>query len=247
MSRYLTSNSMRVWMLSLVMAGCTHGPTTVVVHPIEAYPFRQAQGQVKVAVDPFFSRERARAEFPGGEAFEEGGLLAVQVLIENGSRQAIRADRTDFRLVHANGTSETALSAQDAFAAVKPPVGWWAALPILGPSASAYRNSDWLKQFEARALKDIPIRPEGSAAGLLYFYLPESDKNLAGSRVVFVLRAESGEERSFDIVLQGRRDIPGQGFTADPSASTSRSSRTQHSPTRVDGAGGGVIIRSPAQ
>jgi hypothetical protein len=242
------SNSVRVWILAFVMGGCSHGTATVGVQTIEAYPFRQTQGQVKVAMDPLFSKERAAAEFPGGEAFEEGGLLAVRVLIENGSRQAIRADRSDFRLVRANGTSEPALSAQDAFATVKPPVGWWAVLPILGPSASAYRNSDWLKQFEARALKDIPVRPEGSAAGLIYFYFPQSDKNLAGTRAVFVLRAESGEERGFDIALQGRRDMPGQGFAADPSAAANRPARTQpQSPTRVEGAGGGVIIRSPAQ
>jgi hypothetical protein len=215
--------------------------------PIETYPFRQTQGQVKVAADPLFTKERARTDFPGGEAFEEGGLLAIQVVIENGTRQAIRANPTDFRLVRADGRSEVALSPQDAFSTVKPPVGWWAALPILGPSASAYRNADWLKQFESRALKDIPIRPDGSAVGLVYFYFPESDKNLAGTRVVFVLRAELGEEPSFDIPLQGRRDILGQGFKADPSAPASRPSQAQPGGTRTEGAGGGVIIRSPAQ
>jgi hypothetical protein len=234
-------------LLFFLMLGCSHGPVTVVDQPIEAYPFRQTQNQIKVAVDPLFSRERASAEFPGGEAFEEGGLLAVRVLIENGSRQPVRADHRDFRLLRPNGTYETALTTQDAFATVKPPVGWWAVLPILGPSASAYRNTDWLKQFEARALKNTPIQPGGSAAGLLYFYFPLSDKNLAGNRMVFVLRPESGGEQSFDIALQGRRDIPDQGLAAKNPASANQPSRTQQqSPTRVDGAGGGVIIRSPA-
>jgi hypothetical protein len=234
------------WMLPLVMTGCSYGPATMAVQPITAYPFRQTLGDVKVALDPLFTKERAGVEFPGGEAFEDQGLLPVQVIIENGSRQAIRADRADFRLVRADGQGEVALSPRDAFSMVKPPVGWWAALPILGPSATAYQNSDWLKQFEARALKDIPIRPDGSAAGLVYFFFPETDKNLAGARVVFVLRAESGEERSFEIALQGRRDIPGQGVPAQPSAAGSRPSQTREIPTRTDGAGGGVIIRSPA-
>jgi hypothetical protein len=130
---------------------------------------------------------------------------------------------------------------------VKPPVGWWAALPILGPSASAYRNSDWLKQFESRALKNTPIPPEGSAAGLVYFYFPGTDKNLAGNRVVFVLRADSGEERGFEIALQGRRDIPGQGLQAEPSRPASRPLQPPQGPTRTEGADGGVIIRSPAR
>ena len=215
--------------------------------PVENYALRQALGGVKVALEPLFSKEQASAGFPGGEAFEEQGLLAVRVFIENGSKQAIRADRADFQLIRANGQREVALSPRDAFAMVKPPVGWWAVLPILGPSASAYQNSDWYKQFESRALKDTPIRPEGSAAGLLYFYFAGTDKNLSGSRVAFVIRADSGEERGFEIALQGRRDMPGQGLQAEPSRPASRSSQTSQSPTRVEGTGGGVIIRSPAQ
>lgn len=246
MLRYTIGDGISVWALILVMVGCSGGPATMAAPPIEAYPFRQALSGIRVALDPLFTRERARTEFPGGEAFEEGGLLAIQVVIENGTRQAIRANPADFRLVRANERSEAALSTQDAFSMVKPPVGWWAALPILGPSASAYRNSDWLKQFESRALKDIPIRPEGAAAGLVYFYFPETDKNLAGTRVVFVLRDESGEERTFDIPLQGRRDILGPGFRADPSTPAGRQSPTQPGGTRTEGAGGGVIIRSPA-
>lgn len=246
MLRFLAWNTIGVGLLMLAAMGCS-GPATVSVQPIDTYPSRQVLGQVTVAVDPLFSKERASADFPGGEAFEEQGLLPVQVMIENGSREAVRAERADFRLVRANGQTEVALSVHDAFAAVKPPVGWWAALPILGPSASAVRNTDWQKQFEARSLKDTPIRPTGSAAGLVYFYFPEADKNLAGSRMVFVLRSESGEERTFDIPLQGRRDIPGQGTRGESAPGMSRPSQPREIPTRVEGAGGGVIIRSPAQ
>jgi hypothetical protein len=220
------------------------------VQPIENYPLRQTLGGVKVALEPLFAKEQASASFPGGEAFEEQGLLPVRVLIENGSRQAIRADHADFQLIRANGQREVALSPRDAFAMVKPPVGWWAVLPILGPSATAYQNSDWYKQFEARALKDIPIPPAGSATGLVYFYFPGTDKNLAGTRVAFVIRADSGEGQDFDIALQGRRDIPGQGLQAEPSRPESRSPQTPQArqvPTRTEGSGGGVIIRSPAQ
>jgi len=246
MLRFPTWNILGVGLLTLAAMGCS-GPATVSVQPIDAYPLRQALGQVTVAVDPLFTKERASASFPGGEAFEEQGLLPIQVMIENGSRQAVRAERADFRLIRANGQADVALSVHDAFAMVKPPVGWWAALPILGPTASAALNTDWQKQFEARSLKDTPIRPEGSATGLVYFYFPETDKNLAGSRVVFVLRSESGEERTFDIALQGRRDIPGQGAGGESAPGMSRPSQPREIPTRIEGAGGGVIIRSPAQ
>ncbi len=233
--------------LALAAAGCSGGPAGMSAPSIEAYPLHQALEGVTVAIEPLFSKEQASAGFPGGEAFEEQELLPVRVLIENGSKQAIRANRADFHLIRSNGQREVALSPQDAFAMVKPPVGWWAALPILGPSATAYRNSDWLKQFESRALKDTPIGPEGSASGLVYFYFPGNDKNLAGTRMVFVLRADTGAERGFEIALQGRRDIPSPGLQAAPSRPASRPLQTPQGTTRTDGAGGGVIIRSPAQ
>jgi hypothetical protein len=246
MLRYLTRSRIGLWVLGLMVVGCSSGPT-MSVQPIEAYPLRQALSGVKVALDPLFVKEQAGASFPGGEAFEEQGLLPIQVLIENGSRQAIRADRADFRLIRPNGQTDVALSVQDAFSLVKPPVGWWAVLPILGPSASALRNADWYKQFESRALKNTPIAPEGSAAGLVYFNFPEGDKDLAGTRVVFVLRTDSDEERSFDIPLQGRRDILGPGFRPELSSPANRPVQTPGVPTRTEGTGGGVIIRSPAQ
>jgi hypothetical protein len=238
-------NLVGLGLLTLAVTACS-GSATVPTQPIGTYPLRQSLGQVTVAVDPLFTKERASASFPGGEAFEDQGLLPIQVMIENGSAQAVRAERADFRLVRANGQADAALSVYDAFAMVKPPVGWWAALPILGPGASAVRNTDWQKQFEARSLKDTPIRPQGSAAGLVYFYFSETEKNLTGSRVVFVLRSESGEERTFDIALQGRRDIPGQSSPGESVTGTRRPAQSREVPTRIEGVGGGVIIRSPA-
>ena len=243
----LTRGMIGACWLALMVAGCSSDPAGMSAQPIEAYPLRQALGGVRVALEPLFSKEQAGASFPGGEAFEEQGLLPIQVRIENGSRQAIRADRADFRLIRPNGQTDVALSVQDAFALVKPPVGWWAVLPILGPSASALRNADWSKQFESRSLKNIPIAPEGSAVGLVYFPFPEGDKNLAGTRVVLVLRTESDEERSFDIPLQGRRDILGPGVRPAASSPANRPVQTPAVPTHIEGAGGGVIIRSPAQ
>jgi hypothetical protein len=232
--------------LVLMIAGCS-SDLAGTVQPVDAYPLRQALGGVKVALDPLFSKEQAGASFPGGETFASQGLLPIQVLIENGSRQAVRVAHADFRLIRPNGQTDIALSVYDAFSLVKPPVGWWAVLPILGPSASAVRNADWSKQFESRALKDTPIAPEGSAVGLVYFPFPESDQDLSGTRVAFVLRAESGEERGFEIPLQGRRGMLGPGPEVGASRPSDRPVQPQQVPTRVEGTGGGVIIRSPAQ
>jgi hypothetical protein len=246
MMRVLIRSGIGLGWLALVVTGCSSGPAAPSAQSIETSGFGQTVGGIQVVVDPLFGRERASAEFPGGETFEEQGLLPVQVLIENGSRQPVRADRADFRLVRPQNRADVALSPLDAFGMVKPPVGWWAALPILGPSASAYRNSDWLKQFEARALKDIPVAPGGSAVGLVYFYFPENEKSLAGTRIVLVVRGDTGEERTFDIPLQGRRGILDAPAPTAPAAAPGQRTQPSSTPTRVDGAGGGVIIRSPA-
>jgi hypothetical protein len=246
MIRSLIRSGIGLGLLALAATGCSSAPSPS-AQSIEASGFSQTQGGIQVVVDPLFGRERASAGFPGGEVFEEQGLLPVQVLIENGSGQTVRADRADFQLVRPQNRVDMALSPQDAFATVKPPVGWWAVLPILGPSASAYRNSDWLKQFEARALKDIPVAAGGSAVGLVYFYFPESEKSLAGTRIVLVVRGESGGERRFDIPLQGRRGILDAPAPAAPSAAAGQQAQPSQTPTRIDGAGGGVIIRSPVR
>jgi hypothetical protein len=246
MIRSLIRGGIGLGLLMVAATGCSSIPAPS-AQSIEASGFRQTVGGILVVVDPLFGGERARTEFPGGEVFEEQGLLPVQVLIENGSGQPVRADRADFQLVRPQNRADVALSPQEAFATVKPPVGWWALLPILGPSASAYRNSDWLKQFEARALKDIPVAPGGSAVGLVYFYFPESEKTLAGTRIVLVVRGEPGGERRFDIPLQGRRGILDAPAPTGPSAASGQRAQPSSTPTRIDGAGGGVIIRSPVR
>jgi hypothetical protein len=83
---------------------------------MEAYPFRQVQGEVRVALDPYFTAERTRGTFSGGEEFPEKGLLPVRVIIVNGSTSEIQVSPRDFRLVRRTGQTEVALSPYDAFA-----------------------------------------------------------------------------------------------------------------------------------
>jgi hypothetical protein len=159
--RYLNGSGIGLGLLALALLGCSHDPAMPSVQSVEASGFRQAVSGVQVVVDPLFGRERARTEFPGGEAFEEQGLLPVQVLIENGSRRPVRTAWISGWCVRG---PERDCALPGRVRDGEAPVAGWAALPILGPSASAYRNSDWLKQFEARALRDIPAAG-GSAVG----------------------------------------------------------------------------------
>jgi hypothetical protein len=224
--------------------------------PIEAYEFRQTRGGVRVAVDPFFTVERTRGTFRGGEDFPEKGLLPVQVIIENGSTGDIQVSPRDFRLVRPNGRSETALSAYDAFAVVRLPVGWWGlGAGFVGGSVPAYRNEGRVKDIEARELREATVPAGKSASGFVYFALPENELNLAGSHVVFPLKGPGNRELVYEIPIAGRRDIPVPPKSAKtggpgsaPSESVPSGSTVPQDPTRTEGTGGrGVIIRSPAQ
>ena len=230
------------------LVGCARTPTAIPVKPMEAYEFRQVQGSVRVAVDPFFTVDRTRAAFRGGEDFPEKGLLPVQVVIENGSAGDIQVDPRDFRLVRGSGRSEIALSSYDAFSRVKLPVGWWAlGAGLVGGSVPAYRNEARQRDIEARELREATVAPGKSATGFVYFALDEYEKNLAGSRITLSLKRPAGGELIYDIPIGGRRDIPVPPKSPQATGSSTPSVPPTESPSRTEGAGGGVIIRSPAQ
>ena len=233
------------WLTVLLAAGCA-SPAAVQTQPMASYEARQVQGGVQVALDPYIQADRARELFRTADQFAEAGLLPVQVLIENGSAREVKVDPLDFRLVRPNGQQEISLPAQDAFSLVKKAVGAWALLPILGQSAVGVQNDQRLREFEARALREAEIQPEQSASGFVYFRLPASETNLAGSRVVCVLRDGGGKDLSYDILLAGRRDAPTPTAPAPKPADTKGTPISPGGPIKIEGTGGkGVIIKSP--
>jgi hypothetical protein len=238
-------------LLAFSAAGCSTAPAVIQAKPIEAYEFRQTQGGVRVAVDPYLTVERTQLAFRGGESFPESGLLPVQVNIENGGREEIKFDPRDFRLARPKSGVEQPLSASEAFSLTRLQVGWWAALPILGPSSVAVRNEPRQKDLESRELREGTVTPGGSTNGFLYFRIAPEDGDLAGSVVVAVLKSAGGREMTYEIPIAGRRNIPvptnpaaaGTPQAGTPAAPTGQGTQR---PTRIEGTGGGVIIRSPS-
>ena len=237
-----------LWLIVTAAVGCARTPAAIPTQAMGAYEFRQIQSSVSVAVDPYFTVDRSQAAFRGGEDFPEKGLLPIQVIIENGSSQDIQVDPRVFRLIRESGRSEIALSSYEAFSKVKLSVGWWALGTVyVGGSVPAYRNEGRQGDIEARELKETTIAPGKSATGFVYFALEENEKNLAGSRVTLSLKRPAGRELIYDIPLAGRRDIPVPSKSPEPSGSSTPPVPPTQSPSRTEGAGGGVIIRSPAQ
>lgn len=244
-----------LWLLGLLVVGCSHTPLPIPPQSVESYPSRQAQAGVQVAVDPYFTQDRLQVAFSGGDEFSQNGLLPVRVIIENGSPGAIQVDPRAFRLVRPDGTMELALSPQDALALIKKSMGWWAmGGAVIGAPASAYQNEGRQKSLEARALKEDTLREGGSATGFVYFSLSEREMNLARYRVIFAVVGPGDKALTFEVPIEGRRDLPGPSGRAEtaeqskPPVQTPIDPRNPQSPTRIEGFGGrGVIIRSPAQ
>ena len=244
-----------LWLLALCIVGCTHTPLPIPPQSMDAYPFRQVQAGVKAAVDPYFTTDRLQVAFSGGDEFPQNGLLPVRVIIENGSPGAIQVDPRAFRLQGPGRALEQALSPQDALALVKKSVGWWAVgAGFVGGSAPAYQNEGRLKSLEARALKEETLPQGGSATGFVYFPIADDAKSLAGSRVIFAVVGPEGRALVFEILVDGRRDLPISApkvetvERAKPPAPTPLNPQNPQSPVRIEGAGGqGVIIRSPTQ
>lgn len=241
-----------LWLLLLCLGGCSSATAVLPSPPIEAYRFREMRGGVGVGLEPYFTTEQSAQAFRGGESFPENGVLPVRVFVQNGTGGEITVDSRDFRLVRPGSRGEAPLSARDAFSFVKVSPRAWAAVPIIGGSVTAARNEPRLKDLESRELRQVTIPAGSSTTGFVYFGLPEGVKNLAGSRVVLAVKAAPGREITFDIPLQGRRDIPapsgasGSAGAPAPPAPTPSVSTTPSGATRIEGLGGGVIIRSPS-
>jgi hypothetical protein len=238
--------------MALLVVGC-FAPAKVPTLPVEAQQFQLRRGRISVGVDPYFTTERVVQTFRGGDNFAGSGVLPVQVTIENGSGGEISVDPRDFRLAHPNSQVDLPISAESAFSLVKIRVQYWAILPIVGPSVTAARNEPILKDLETRELQEGKISPGGTTMGFVYFQVPEGLRNLAGNVMVVVVKDPSSQNLIFEIPIQGQRDLPASptpsaaAESAPPPKPVPLDPKNPKGPVLIEGAGGGVIIRSPAQ
>ena len=240
-------------LLALTAAGCSTTP--IPTQSMDTHRFRGTRANVSVAVDPYFTVDRARAAFRGGESFPESGILPVQVTMANESWEDVTFDPRDFRLIRSDSRVELPISASEAFTLAKLQVGWWALLPIVGQSTVAIRNEPLQKDLESRELREGTVASGNSTSGFVYFGIGQDQQNLAGWLVVLVLKTARGQELTYEIPIEGRRDIPvpvnPAAATAPPAkvpAGTPSSAASGTGPQQVqiiEGAAGGVIIRTP--
>jgi hypothetical protein len=226
-----------------LLAACARGPAALPSSPVEGYPVRDARGGIRLGLEPYLTPDQARGAFAGGEDFRARGLLAVRVQIENGSQTPVQVDPHDAMLVHPRHGQAPSLVPDEALAMVKLPVGWWAVgAGYVGGSAQAYRNEARRRDIEGRALRAQTVPPGGTAAGFLYFAVPENDVELTGSRILLAVRDAAGRAAGFELVLPGPR-APARAAAPD----AARATQEAPPPGTIIGTGGrGIIIRRPA-
>lgn len=239
-----------LWLVAVCLVGCGGGPAAIPTQPIEAYKFQQAQGDVRVAVEPLLTPASTQAFFRGGEELPSNGIVPVQVVIENGSRDEVGVAPDDFRLVGHRSDGQ-AISATEVFGMVRRRVGLWGVLGPIGGVVPGLQDKGLQDDLEAHALKESSV-PEGeSRTGFVYFVLRLGETDLAGSHVLFTLQDSDGRHLAFDIPIAGRLDVASPSVTStQPSTATAPAPPAptpSRDPTVIHGVGGGIIIRSPSQ
>ena len=228
-------------LLGALGTGCGHTSVPIPVEPMDRYAFRQTLGGVRVAADPYFTVDRLRATFTGGEDFPEKGLLPVHLIVENRSPDTVRMDADGARLLRPDGRTHESLRPYDAFSLIKLGVGWWAiGGGVLGGGARAYQNDARQKDIEGRAVREKAIPVGEDLQGFLYFAIPDVVQNLAGFRLVVSGTTAGGRSLAFEIPIGGSREIPKSQESSSGPTGTSQPPIRLDQPTE-----GGVIIRSP--
>ncbi len=238
-----------LWLVAVCLVGCGGGPAEIPTQPIEAYKFQQVQGDVRVAVEPLLTAASTQAFFRGGEELPVNGIVPVQVVLENGSRDAVRVAPNAFRLVGQTSDGQ-AISAADVFGMVRRRVGLWGVLGPIGGIVPGLQDKGLQDDLEAHALKESGIPAGESWTGFIYFVLRLGETDLAGSHVLFTLQDSDGRHLAFDIPIAGRIDVASPSVTStQPSTATAPAPPApapSREPTVIHGADGGIIIRSPS-
>jgi len=239
-----------LWLVAVFLAGCGGGPAAIPTQPIESSQFRQTEDGVRAALVPLLTAAGAQAVFRGGEELLANGIIPVQVVIENGSRGAVRVAPDAFRLVGQRSDGH-AISAAEAFGMVRRRVGLWGVFGPIGGVVPGLQDKGLQDDLEVRALKESSVPVGESRTGFIYFVLRLGETDLAGSHVLFTLRDSGGRDLEFDIPIAGRMDVASPSVTSTqpsaPKAPAPPAATQSREPTVIHGTGGGVIIRSPSQ
>jgi hypothetical protein len=138
--------------------------------PVAEYPNHQTENGVTVAALPYETKEQAEPAFGKLNPYEYG-VLPVLVVIRNGGKTAIRADRIKVQYMWPDRSKIDATPARDVkYIGAKAPSGRVPTpLPMGLPHSNKSKQplAEW--EIEGRAFAAEMIPPGESASGFFYF------------------------------------------------------------------------------
>ncbi len=139
--------------------------------PAEHYPNHQTSAGVTVAASVFETDDQARPAFGKVNPYKHG-VLPVLVIIENRTKDAIRADAIQARYVGPGRDETPSTPARDLryLGGVKAPKSVASPLPLGLPGIGRKKNpplAEW--EIEGRAFEAKMIPPGETASGFFYF------------------------------------------------------------------------------
>jgi hypothetical protein len=138
--------------------------------PADQYPNHQTENGVTVSALPYETKDQAEPAFGKVNPYEYG-VLPILVVIRNGGKTTIRADRIKVQYMWPDGSKIDATPARDVkYIGAKAPTGRLPTpLPMGIPHSSKPKQplGEW--EIEGRAFAAEMIPPGESASGFFYF------------------------------------------------------------------------------
>jgi hypothetical protein len=178
---------------------------TVQVLPIESYPARVTIGGVTIAADPYANDERSYTAFDVKD-LNSHGYFPVHIIIQNSSPNFVTIRTRNILLETAAGpklyTTSATIVVQDVIKA-----GFVSRLPKMKShdQSTSTKTGSPLLDFTGKELTNRQVEPGTVSDGFIFFYTPETKKNLfAGSKLFIPELIDEGTRKSvgpFSIAL----------------------------------------------
>jgi hypothetical protein len=160
----------------------------VKVEPAKTYPFHQQQGRVTIAADPYETREKIKTAFDLKE-LDQVGIVPVHVIVTNDGEDTIAVSGEDINLLDSNNRSFESIPVDEIIRAVvykgSPRTNRPSSSPIPLPRGSGRRGDAFEIETDLtnKALKELRVAPNATAAGFVFFRLPDNRMRLGGHKV----------------------------------------------------------------
>jgi hypothetical protein len=163
---------------------------TVDVLPIETYPARITLEGVTIAADPYDTNEKSFSAFDV-KKMNTQGYFPLRVIIKNDTKSFLKIRTLNVTLITASGqqlySTPSTVVVNDVIGS-----GLTSRIPIVGssdPTTSTKAGSP-LSDFAGKELTNRFLDPGTVSNGFLFFFTPDSKKNLFAGSTLYIPKLE---------------------------------------------------------